>query len=270
MDLIDTHCHIQSIGAPGDDFTVRKWREGGVKDPDVVIKDAHGAGVTRLICVGTSLNDSQRAVDSVQERDNCYASVGIHPHEAKNYANPPDLMRQCRDWLGDKKVVAVGEVGLDCYYEHSPKKEQVKLLEYFLQLASEADLPVIFHVRDAYADFWPVYDNFKNLRGVMHSFSATTKELEQALERGLYVGLNGIMTFTRDQNQLAAAKAVPLDNMLLETDAPYLTPKPFRGKVCKPEHVKNVAEFLAELRNEALDEVADHTTNNARKLFGIT
>jgi TatD DNase family protein len=130
-------------------------------------------------------------------------------------------------------------------------------------------LPFIFHIRDAWETFWPIFDSYKGLRGVVHSFSAHEEQLEQILGRGLYVGLNGIMTFTKDAQQLAAAKKVPLDKLLLETDAPFLTPKPYRGQRCEPKHVRNVAEFLAELRGETLEELAAATTKNAVGLFNL-
>lgn len=267
--LVDTHCHIHAAVADRQDFTAKKWQEAGETDPDALIKSAKQAGVDGLICVGTDLEDSKDAVDFVQERDDCWASVGVHPHEAKDF-----LMRykdlQEFEILADKpKVVAVGEVGLDYYYEHSPRKEQIILLEMFLDLAKKLDLPVIFHIREAFDDFWPILANFGGIRGVLHSFTSNTANLDKALSRGLYIGLNGIMTFTKDENQLKMAKNVPLDRLFLETDAPYLAPKPFRGKVCKPEHVKATAEFLAELRSEDFDDLAKTTSANTTKLFGL-
>ena len=128
---------------------------------------------------------------------------------------------------------------------------------------------MIFHVREAFEDFWPIFDEFKGVRGVIHSFTATQKELDDILSRGLYVGLNGIMTFTKQDAQLAAAKAVPLDRLVLETDAPFLTPAPYRGTICEPKHVRITAEFLADLRGESLAAIADATTHNARKLFDL-
>jgi TatD DNase family protein len=130
-------------------------------------------------------------------------------------------------------------------------------------------LPLIFHVREAFDDFFSTYDQYKGLRGVVHSFSADTRVLDKILSRGLYIGLNGIMTFTKDQKQLEAAKAVPLNRLLLETDAPYLTPVPFRGKICEPKYVRVTAEFLSHLRGETLEELAAATTRNAAELFKL-
>lgn len=275
--LVDTHTHIHAAqaGLSKRDFTTKKWHEAGETDPDGMIETAKDAGVTRFICVGTDAADSRIAVDFVQNRPNCWASVGVHPHEAQNVSS--EDLRKIRNLYekeqsgpsGAKKIVAIGEVGLDYYYEHSPKELQIKLLEQFLEMASEYNLPVIFHVREAYNDFWPLVSNFEGLRGVLHSFTASQSDLDKALNLGLYIGLNGIMTFTKDDNQLTIAKSVPTDKLLLETDAPYLTPKPFRGKICKSEYVRLTAEFLAGLRGETLEQLAATTTANAQRLFNL-
>ncbi len=257
LHLVDTHCHIHF-----DDYGL---------PPDEVLKAARAVGVTKVICVGTTLHDSQAAVDFAAQREGVYASVGIHPHEASSLTT--DKLQKIRNLLEANQagtIVAIGEVGLDYHYLHSPKTAQQGHLREFLTLAQEFNLPLIFHVREAFDDFWPIVDAFPGLNGVIHSFSATTKELQQILERDFYIGLNGIMTFTKDQAQLAAAKAVPLDRLVLETDAPYLTPKPNRGKVCTPAHILDTAKFLANLRTESLDQLAQATTQNATKLFGLS
>ena len=255
IELVDTHCHIH-------------FPDYGL-DPEVVISSAQQAGVTRLICVGCTLNDSKLGIEMAARHDNIWASVGLHPHEGKDYVNDSLALQQFRELASSPKVVAIGETGLDYYYNHSDAEDQKKLLRFQLDLALEHDLPLIFHVREAFDDFWEIFDEYQGLRGVVHSFSAGRKELDQVLERGLYIGLNGIMTFTKHQNQLDAAKAVPSGKLLLETDAPFLTPVPFRGNICKPEHVKSTAEFLCELRDESLEKLAEATTANARKLFGF-
>lgn len=271
LDLFDTHCHIHAIdGAPADS-TAKKWHQAGEEDAEAVVKSASEAGVSRLICVGTELGDSKLAVEFVQKFDNTWASVGVHPHDGAHFIHTDGSKDELRALLElqDPKVVAIGECGLDYYYENSPKLDQIELLHFQLELATTYNLPVIFHIRDAFDDFWPIFDQYKGITGVVHSFTGTTAELDQVLSRDLYVGLNGIMTFTKHEEQLEAAKAVPLERLLLETDAPYLTPKPFRGKICKPEHVKNTAEFLAELREEEAGNLARETTKNACYLFGL-
>ena len=270
MRFVDTHCHIQAATGikGGDEFMRDKWAQAGFDSTDGLIEDAVQAGVSQIVCVGCTLKDSQLAVELAAKNDHCYASVGIHPHEAKDHLSPRILEKFAA--LADQpRVVAIGECGLDYYYSHSPKAQQLKLLEFQLQLAQDRGAPVIFHVRDAFEDFWPVFDRFKGIKGVIHSFTADKAVLDQILARNLYVGLNGIVTFARDDQQLAAVKAIPINSLLLETDSPFLTPVPFRGTICQPKHVVLTAEFLAKLRGESLEQIADATTKNAQKLFNL-
>lgn len=252
MSLVDTHSHIHSA-----DYNL---------PPDEVIAAANSGGVNRLICVGTDEADSRLAVDFVRHRPGCWASIGLHPHDAKLGKTAFSKLLALKK---RPKIVAVGECGLDYFYSHSSKEDQIKALRWQIELAQELGLPLIFHVREAFDDFWPIFDSYRGLTGVIHSFSAGQTELEQIVKRELYVGLNGIMTFTKDPKQLAAAKAVPLDKLLLETDSPFLTPPPHRGKVNQPKYVGLVAQFLAELRQEEVSELAEKTTANAVELFGL-
>ena len=271
VELTDTHCHIhEAVSRAGFDSETRaRYEKASFPSVETMLSDATGANVTRVLCVGTSLQDSQLAVAFVQDHSNTWASIGLHPHEAKHYVNDMGSLDQFAKLATDPKVVAVGECGLDYYYNHSDKKDQTAILRSQIELALTHNLPMIFHVRDAFEDFWPIFDSYKGIRGVVHSFSATEQELGEALSRGLFIGLNGIMTFTKDDNQLAAARAVPLSRLLLETDAPFLTPTPYRGKICEPKHIRVIAEFLAHLRGESLEILADRTTKNASTLFGL-
>lgn len=252
MHFIDTHCHIHSA-----DYKL---------DPEVVLNDASSAGVTKLICVGTDIPDSHLATNFANDHENVWASVGLHPHDSKLGAQE---FIKLEALATEPKVVAVGECGLDYFYNHSSKTDQVATLEFQIDLAERHKLAMIFHVRDAFGDFWPIFDNFSGIRGVIHSFTASTLELEQALKRNLYIGINGIMTFTKDTSQLEAVKKVPLNKLVLETDAPFLTPVPLRGKINQPKNTVLTGEFLARLRGENLDVIAASTTKNAEKLFDI-
>lgn len=266
MQLVDTHCHIHEASAGGQDFLHGIWQKAADPDPDAMMAHAAQAGVTRLVCVGTSAADSALAVDFVQHRPNTWASIGIHPHEAKDGQPAFDAIAA----LADKpKVVAVGECGLDYFYEHSPKEAQITALRFQIELALQHNLPLIFHVRNAFDDFWPVFDSYQGIRGVLHSFTDTQANLQKALDRGLYIGANGIMTFTKDQAQLDMIKSVPLQKLLIETDAPFLTPVPFRGNVNEPAHGVAVATFLAAHRGETLESLAQHTTANALTLLNL-
>lgn len=270
MELVDTHCHIHEADSrtDGDAYVHEKWAKAGLTNAVAIADESVMQGVTRLICVGCTLADSEMAVDLAARQKNCWASIGIHPHEAKDHIGA-DVQKKFAELATAPRVVAIGECGLDYYYNHSDKADQIKILEFQLNLAQKHDLPLIFHVREAFDDFWRVYDQYKGLRGVIHSFSSHPQDLEQILSRGLYVGLNGIMTFTKDQLQLKAAKQVPLENLLLETDAPFLTPAPNRSIICQPKHLYVTAEFLAGIRDEPLEELAKITTRNACNLFAL-
>jgi len=247
--LIDTHCHIHEADYP--------------LDGAETLQHAHDQGVDKIVCVGTSVESSRQAIAFATEHDEAYASVGVHPHDTKDgYAGIESL-------VSEPKVVAVGEIGLDYFYAHSPRDVQIRALEWQIELALKHNLPVIFHVREAFDDFWPVFDNFKGIRGVLHSFTDNQANLDKALERGLYLGVNGISTFTRDEPQKRVFASIPLDRLLLETDAPFLTPAPFRGKVNEPAFVKNIAQHHAIMREISLEDMATATTANARAIFAL-
>lgn len=272
MDLVDTHCHIQSAGlvngTRGEHATRELWAKAPDVTPDAIIDGAVRAGVTRMLCVGCDLDDSRLAVDFVQDRQSCWASIGIHPHEAQHY-HDSKKRTEFAALAGRPKVVAIGECGLDYYYEHSPKVDQIKVLKFQIELALKTGLPLIFHVREAFDEFWPVFDAYPGVRGVVHSFTDSAENLAKALERGLYVGVNGIATFAKNPAQLEVYKSIPLERLLLETDAPFLTPVPYRGKINEPKRLGAVADFLAELRGEDRRRLAEVTTANARALFGV-
>jgi TatD DNase family protein len=256
MQLVDTHCHL--------------FFEQLQDDLGGVVRNAQEAGITKLVCVGTNLADSRQSVQIAGAYDNIWAAVGVHPHEAEEFLNDPSRKAKMAELLKQPKVVAVGEIGLDFYKNYAPKEAQEKALRKQIEIGLPSGLPFIFHVRDGWSDFWRVFDEYKGLHGVIHSFSSGVKQLDSALERGLYIGLNGIMTFTKDHAQLDAAKRVPLDKLVLETDAPFLTPVPFRGEVCEPKYTAATAGFLADLRGESIEQLSKSTTDNAVRLFGLS
>jgi len=270
MELFDTHCHIQSVGkAGGERSTSEIWLKAGDISIDAILQRAAEANVKTMICVGCDLADSRLALECVKSRENLYASIGIHPHEAQYYAGDTAQLQAFADLASAAKVVAVGECGLDYFYEHSPKAAQVELLRFQIELALKHNLPLIFHIREAFDDFWPIFDEYQGVRGVLHSFTDTMANIEKAIERGLFVGVNGIATFTKQAEQFDMYRSIPLKNLVLETDAPFLTPVPHRGKICEPCHVSMTANFLSELRGEELETLARATTSNAKQLFGV-
>lgn len=256
--LVDTHCHIHESDYP--------------LDINEVLTHARESGVEKLICVGTDQESSRLAVKFAATHENTYSSVGVHPHEAKDGWG--DIL-EYGSWnmeggeTANGRPIAIGEIGLDYFYSHSPRDIQIQAFEAQIDLAAKNNLPIIFHVRDAFDDFWPIFDNFSGIKGVLHSFTDNQANLGKGLERGLYVGVNGISTFTKDVSQQAMFDSIPLDKLLLETDAPFLTPVPLRGKVNEPAFVRNVAEFHASKRGISLDEISATTTANAFALFAL-
>lgn len=248
--LIDTHCHIHE-----DSYTL---------PIDEAIQHAREAGVEQFFSVGTDEKSSREAIAFSGAHPESYAIIGVHPHEAKEgYAAIAEIARS------SDRVIGIGEIGLDYFYTHSPKEVQQEALKAQLQVAVDNNLPVSFHVRDAFDDFWPIFDSYPGVRGVLHSFTDSVENLQKAIDRGLFIGVNGISTFTKDEVQKATFARIPLDKLLLETDAPFLTPAPYRGKINEPAYVRLVAQFHADERGVSLEELARVTTHNARSLFNI-
>ena len=260
MKLIDSHTHIHF-----DEFN---------NDRAAVMKRAEEAGVSKLITVGTDALTSAGAVTMSREYGGVWAAVGLHPHEAGlGHGALQEIARLARL----DKVVAIGECGLDYYRHLSPADDQEKALRFQLELGLELGLPLVFHIRDAFDDFWSIFDDYQGARGVgghplrgeVHCFTGGMAEMNAAVDRGLYVALNGIMTFSKQEWQLDAARAVPLERLLLETDCPYLAPAPYRSQRNEPARLVDTAAFLAELRGESVEELAAATTANAERLFNI-
>ena len=262
--LIDTHAHIHF-----DEFS------------DVlesIFKTAKSNKVESIISVGTNEEDSIEVLRfvsnpttlSLSEDINLYATVGIHPHDASRGKSAFDSLSTTIDThKQNKKIVAIGECGLDYYKNHSSKSDQFKMLEWQLELANKFNLPVVFHVRDAWEDFFAILRDHPGTRGVIHSFTGYSDHVAQANNFDLYFGINGIMTFTKDSKQVEAIKQIPMDRLLLETDCPYLAPAPYRGKLNQPGYVKLIADFVASTLGSNFTNVAESTTRNAKELFSI-
>jgi TatD DNase family protein len=255
MRLVDTHCHIHSL-----DYQL---------DREQVIKDAADDGVDKLICVGTDIEDSKLASKFAENHENVWNSIGIHPHESDRYYLNQEKLSEFKRLVNNSKVIAIGECGLDYYYNHSKKESQLEIFKLQIELALENDLPLIFHIREAFDDFWRIIDTYSIKKAVIHSFTDSQRNLEIALTKGFYIGVNGISTFTKNDTQLKMYKSIPADQLVLETDSPYLTPSPFRGNICQPKHVKVTANFLANLRNDSIENLSNQTTINAQNLFNI-
>ena len=252
MEFYDTHLHLK----PNDSAAA-------------VFAAARACQVTRFVVVGADFASSAGAADLVAAGEpGVYATVGIHPHDAKDFTGD---LTPFRRWLAQPGVVAVGEIGLDYYYHHSPKEVQIPVFRQFLELALELDKPVVIHCRDAVPDLlavlaetWKPGHPFE-----VHSFTGTVPEVERILELGALVSFNGMVTFAKSDNIRDLVRAVPLDRMLLETDAPYLTPDPFRKHRNEPKYIPVVAARVAEVKGVSLEELADTTCANARRFFRL-
>lgn len=251
MKFTDTHCHIH---------------EESYADSQVAYERALETGVGRMICVGTDIRTSREAVQFALDHENAWAIIGVHPHEAEHEKGRVDELRALlQDEASAAKIVGIGEIGLDYYYTHSPREVQIEMLRDQIELAQEFKLPISFHVREAFDDFWPIFDTYEGLRGVLHSFTDNLANLEIATGKGLYIGVNGISTFAKDKSEVYAA--IPMEKLLLETDAPFLTPVPNRGKVNEPAFITYVAKLLSDLHSVSLEELSAATERNATTLF---
>jgi len=283
--LIDTHCHLHDTVW----FTPDQQAD--------FLQSAHAAGVAKIICIGTNHQDSLQARDFATKHENVYWTYGIHPEFApsenlvfdregkyrpffetvRSVTSEEEAARTRNDGLRERRVekkddsytsrlnampVAIGEIGLDYHYDAPDRSAQIKLFERMLQLAQDQNLPVSLHIREAFTDAFAVLDNFPRVTGVVHSFTGSKRDLKQALARGFYIGVNGLVTYT-------TPPLPPLERILLETDAPFLTPVPFRGTINEPRYVKQIATYLATKLGVTESAIAEQTTNNARQVFPI-
>lgn len=248
--LVDAHCHLGDAAFDS--------------DRDAVLARARAAGVGHVVVIGTTLADSERAAALAGSRPGLSATAGVHPHEAKDWS--PETAERLKTLLGLPAVVALGETGLDYHYDHSPRPAQRRAFEAQLVLAAEVGKPVVVHAREADDD---VAALLREVRGtvILHSFSSGPRLFEAGLAAAAYFSFSGMITFKRwtATEQLTAC---PPDRLLIETDAPYLAPVPYRGKRNEPAFVREVALALARARGVSIDDVAHQTTENARRAFG--
>ena len=255
MNFVDTHLHLHF---PQYDA-----------DRDGVIRRAIEGGVRYLINIGTDLEDSRKAIAVAEAYPEVYAAVGYHPHEAK-HAAPADLA-ELEKLLSHPKVVAVGEVGLDYFHDHSPREVQRELLHTFFRWYKKHRKPIILHCRDAYEDLMKALKETMPLpcRGVLHCFSSDARTMKKFLDLGFYIAFGGALTYKKNDALREACKACPADRLLIETDAPYLAPQSKRGQRNEPLYMIETAEFMADLRGTDLKALAGAATANAKELFGL-
>lgn len=251
--LIDTHAHLD--------------HERFKDDVDQVIERAKLAKVQSIVTVGADLESSRQAVGFAKRYPGVIATVGVHPHDADSVSD--SVIREIAMLAEDERVIAIGEIGLDYHYDFSPRDVQRRVFAIQISLGRELGLPIVVHVRDAYRDAISILksEHAEDVGGIIHCFSGDREVAKDCLDMGFYISIGGILTFANSEELRGIIKDLPLDRILLETDAPYLTPVPYRGKRNEPAYVVHVAETLANLKGISFDEVAEATTFNAHKLF---
>lgn len=266
MRLIDTHCHL-NFDSYADDL-------------DAVIDRAAAAGVTRVVIPAVDIDSTREALALAARYPGVYAAAGLHPNSSAHITDEQAAARET-DMLAElakgEKIVAIGEIGLDYYWDNSPKEAQFRAFEAQLALAARLELPVIIHNRDASEDVITILESWahslppslKERPGVMHSFSASVAIAERALAAGFYLGFTGPITFKNADETRRAAGMTPLDRLLVETDGPFLTPAPYRGKRNEPAYIPYIIERLASLKQVTPEAMAEATTANAERLFRL-
>lgn len=251
--MIDTHCHLEM--------------EPFNNDRDDVIKRAQEAGLEAVITIGSDFEGNRGGVALAEKHDFVYAAVGMHPHDAKDFT--PAVLEQIKIWSAHKKVVAIGEIGLDYHYDYSPREIQRAVFRQQLDYAKECGLPVCIHSREAKEDTLEILGAAGPVTGVMHCFSGDQEMAKKVLAMGLHISIAGPVTFKKASQLREVAKIIPDERLLVETDAPYLAPEPHRGKRNEPAFVMHTARLLAEIRGVTPEDIDRLTTVNAKKLFGI-
>jgi len=252
--LVDSHCHLN----------FPEFRDN-IKE---VVQNARENGVKLLLTVNTKLVEAKDLQEISGKYDNVFHSVGVHPHEADDYFHL-DLVKTLGELLENPKAVGIGETGLDYYYEHSNRQNQIESFNRHLEASCTYDCPVIIHTRDADEDTISCIDSFQNksVRGVFHCFSGSIELAKQALDRGFYLSFSGIITFKKSDELREVVRFAPMDRILVETDSPFLAPVPYRGKPNQPAYTKINAEKIAEIKGVDFEKVCEATTNNFFDLF---
>jgi TatD DNase family protein len=259
MHLIDSHCHLNYDYAP--------------KDVETLIREAEAAGVEAFVTIGTDLPTIADIQKISEKYENVFHTIGIHPHDANTIED--EHLGVLEKAALHPKCRAIGEIGLDYHYDHSPREVQQKRLEHQLEIALRLKQPVVIHSREGEEDLYQILKQYSSRvssdisPGIIHCFSGTLDFGKKCVDLGFSISFSGILTFKKADEVRAAAKVIPLERILVETDSPYLAPIPFRGKKCEPSMVKFTAQKLAEVKEISFEEVARVTTANAKRIFRI-
>ncbi|WP_066650133.1 TatD family hydrolase [Christensenella timonensis] len=253
MKLFDTHVHLLSGHFD--------------EDRETLIARLAGQGIEYVVESSPDIADSIRAAGLAKEHHSVYAAVGVHPHSASEWDEAAkDVLRSLSK---EEKVVAIGEIGLDYHYDFSPRDTQKRAFSEQVKLAMELGLPIVVHSREATLDTLAILKQYPGVRGELHCFSGSAQTAEELVKMGFYIAFGGALTFKNARKTIEAAQAVPMERLLLETDCPYMTPVPLRGKRNEPAYVRYVAEKMAEVRQLPVEEVARITLENGKRFFGI-
>lgn len=253
--MIDSHSHLQD-----EKYT-------NVKE---IIGNAKKSGVDKIVCSSSSLKASKKAVEIAKQYDNVYATVGVHPEEAGEWSE--QTKAEIENLAKERKVVAIGETGLDYYYEFCSREQQKYVFLEHIKLADALKLPLVVHTRDSSGDTMQILrENLKYLKNgvVIHCFSMSVEILKEVLSYGFYISLGGAITFKNARGLLDIVREVDINKLMLETDCPYMAPEPYRGTINEPKNVEYVARKIAELKNMSEEEVKKITTKNAEEFFKI-
>ena len=247
--MIDTHCHL---------YDKKLYNQ-----LDEIVENAKNNNIQKMICIGDRLSTSDQSIKIAEKYNNIYASVGIHPHEAKDA--PKQYLNKLKNKASHQKVVAIGEIGLDYHYNFSDSTIQKKIFSEQLELANELNFPTIVHCRNSDDDLYTCIKNSKSHKGVIHCFASNLDFAKKIIDLGYLISFTGMITFVKELESVI--KEIELSSIMIETDSPYLAPIPFRGKINQPSYVIEVAKKIALIKKIDLDEVIQQTTNNAYSLF---
>ncbi|MBR3841451.1 MAG: TatD family hydrolase [Erysipelotrichales bacterium] len=253
MGFIDTHCHLN---------------DESYEDVASIVEECRNQNIEKMICIGFDLPSSIRAVELANTYDIVYAAVGVHPDDADSYNDEVEKQLEALA-LNNKKVVAIGEIGLDYYWDKASHDTQKSVFAKQIELARRLNLPIIIHNRDAFMDTYEVLNEYAPLRGVMHCYSGSLEMAYNYMKQGLHISFAGPVTFKNAKTPKEVAKEIPLDRILVETDCPYLAPHPHRGKVNYPYFVNLVGKEVASLKGISEEELMEAESRNVRELFGI-
>ena len=253
MRLIDSHCHLTD--------------EAFDDDRLFILNDLSNFGIRGIINPATNLTDSKMAIELAEKYDNFYAMAGIHPEEVDDITDKD--LEELAKLAQNEKVIAIGEIGLDYYWTDDNKARQKEIFIHQLELARKIKKPAVIHVRDSKDDVIEILKDYQDLKIQIHCFSDDLETLEKYMQMGFYISIGGVVTFNNGTNEQNAARNVPIERLMLETDSPYLTPEPYRGLRNDPRRVVEVARKVAELRDMKIDKLAKRTYNNTKEFFNL-